>query len=107
MMSSQSTVFISFQNGLGNEELIAELMGEDRVLGGLTAQGANIEVNIFIIISMTMSVKCCQGPGHIRAHTALTTWIGEMGGEASERVAELCGLFSDHGLPCEASSEIR
>ncbi len=45
-MSSQSTVFISFQNGLGNEELIAELMGEDRVLGGLTAQGANIEVTM-------------------------------------------------------------
>ena len=46
MILSQSTVFISFQNGLGNEELIAELMGEDRVLGGLTAQGANVEVNI-------------------------------------------------------------
>ena len=45
-MLSQSTVFISFQNGLGNEELIAELMGEDRVLGGLTAQGANIEVTM-------------------------------------------------------------
>ena len=45
-MLSQSTVFISFQNGLGNEELIAELMGEDRVLGGLTAQGANIEVTL-------------------------------------------------------------
>ena len=39
-------MFISFQNGLGNEELIAELMGEGRVLGGLTAQGANVEVNI-------------------------------------------------------------
>ena len=39
-------MFISFQNGLGNEELIAELMGEDRVLGGLTAQGANIEVTL-------------------------------------------------------------
>ena len=46
MMALQSTVFISFQNGLGNEELIAELMGEDRVLGGLTAQGANIEVTM-------------------------------------------------------------
>ena len=46
VFSSQNTVFISFQNGLGNEELIAELMGEDRVLGGLTAQGANIEVTM-------------------------------------------------------------
>ena len=54
MMSTQSTVFISFQNGLGNEELIAELMGEDRVLGGLTAQGANIEVTM----SLSSSLSC-------------------------------------------------
>ena len=42
----QNTVFISFQNGLGNEELVQDLVGEDKVLGGLTAQGANVEVNI-------------------------------------------------------------
>ena len=68
-------------------------------------------VIIIIIITMIMIMNYdtdhCQGPGHIRAHTALTTWIGEMGGEASERVGQLCRLFSDHGLPCEASSEIR
>jgi len=89
-MFSKDTVFISFQNGLGNEELVAELMGEDRVLGGLTAQGANIE-----------------GPGHIRAHTNLTTWVGEMDGKDSPRVRQLCELFSGHGLPCEASLEIK
>ena len=86
----QGTVFISFQNGLGNEELIASLVGERKVLGGLTAQGANVE-----------------GPGHIRAHTALTSWVGEMDGEDSDRVRQLCLLFSQHGLPCEASQEIR
>ena len=56
MMSSQSTVFISFQNGLGNEELIAELMGEDRVLGGLTAQGANIEVSRVIRVKVKVKI---------------------------------------------------
>ena len=30
-----------------------------------------------------------------------------MGGQASDRVTQLCTLFSGHGLPCEASSEIR
>lgn len=89
-MFGKDTVFISFQNGLGNEELVAELMGKDSVLGGLTAQGANIE-----------------GPGHIRAHTNLTTWIGEMDGKDSTRVKQLCKLFSDHGLPSEASMEIK
>ena len=83
-------MFISFQNGLGNEELIAELVGERKVLGGLTAQGANVEA-----------------PGHIRAHTNLTSWLGEMYGQESERVKELSKLFSQHGLPTEPSQEIR
>jgi len=87
---NEDTVFISFQNGLGNEELIGELVGEDQVLGGLTAQGSNVE-----------------GPGHIYAHTNLTTWIGEMSGVSSDRVASLCSLFSSHGLPSEPSGEIK
>ena len=37
------SVAISFQNGLGNEEMIAEVIGAERVLGGVTAQGASIE----------------------------------------------------------------
>jgi len=89
-MFKKDTVFISFQNGLGNEELIGDVVGVQNTLGGLTAQGANIE-----------------GPGHIKAHTNLTTWIGEMSGGESERVNQLCQLFSDHGLPCEASKEIK
>jgi len=89
-MFTKDTVFISFQNGLGNEELVGELMGMDRVLGGLTAQGANIE-----------------GPGHIRAHTDLPTWIGEMDGSESQRVEEICKLFTAHNLPSQASKEIK
>jgi len=89
-MYNKDTVFISFQNGLGNEELIGELVGEEQVLGALTAQGANVE-----------------GPGHIYAHTNLFTSIGEMTGEKTDRVNSLCSLFSKHGLPCEPSQEIR
>ena len=48
-----------------------------------------------------------EGPGHIRAHTDLTTWIGEMDGTESERVTQLCQLFTQHGLPSQASNEIR
>ena len=62
-MSFQSTVFISFQNGLGNEELIAELMGEDRVLGGLTAQGANIEVTMSLSSSLSSHLITLSGSG--------------------------------------------
>ena len=53
------TVAISFQNGLGNEETIAAVLGAERVLGGVTAQGASIE-----------------GPGCIRTYADLPSQIG-------------------------------
>ena len=53
------TVAISFQNGLGNEETIAAVLGAERVLGGVTAQGASIE-----------------GPGCIRSYADLPARSG-------------------------------
>lgn len=86
----KDTVVISFQNGLGNEENIAEFIGEEKVLGGLTAQGANME-----------------GPGIVRNHAELPSWIGEMSGKQSERVNTLCEIFSINGLPTQPSENIR
>jgi len=85
-----STVAISFQNGLGNEEQLAEYFGEDRVLGGLTAQGANIE-----------------GPGVVRNHAELPSYIGEMAGGISKRTKEIAAVLSANGLPTEPSENIR
>lgn len=84
------TLAISFQNGLGNEEQLAEYFGEDRVLGGLTAQGANIE-----------------GPGVIRNHAELPSRIGEMNGVVSERAQGFANSFTAAGLPTDASDNIR
>ncbi len=84
------TVVISFQNGLGNEELLASVVGEDKVLGGLTAQGASMEA-----------------PGTVRNYSELPTWIGEMSGGVSERTTGLARLLSEHGLPTTASENIR
>lgn len=84
------TVLVSFQNGLGNEELLAEAVGKDAVLGGLTAQGASIE-----------------GAGVVKNYAELPSWIGEMTGGISARSERLARLFSTHGLPCQESSNIR
>ena len=84
------TVAISFQNGLGNEEMIAAVVGAERVLGGVTAQGASIE-----------------GPGCIRSYADLPSRIGEMEGGASERAASIARAFSEHGLETTASADIR
>ena len=84
------TVVISFQNGLGNEETIAEIIGAEKVLGGLTAQAANME-----------------GPGIVRNHAELPSWIGEMSGGQSERVTKLCQVFTDNGIPTDPSQDIK
>ena len=88
--ANSNTVAISFQNGLGNEEELAEYFGADRVLGGLTAQGANVE-----------------GPGVIRNHAELPSYIGEMAGGVSERTTDIAALLSTAGLPTEPSENIR
>jgi 2-dehydropantoate 2-reductase len=87
---STKTVAISFQNGLGNEEELATYFGKENVLGGLTAQGANVE-----------------GPGVIRNHAELPSYIGEMEGEISERVKDIAAVLSGAGLPTEPSDNIR
>ena len=88
--ADSNTVAISFQNGLGNEEELVGYFGADRVLGGLTAMGANIEA-----------------PGVVRNHAELPSYIGEMSGAISERVCELASVFSNAGLPTEPSENIR
>ena len=84
------TVAISFQNGLGNEEELAEYFGEKNVLGGLTAQGASIE-----------------SPGVVRNHAELPSYIGEMSGGLSDRTRTIADLLSGANLPTEASENIR
>jgi 2-dehydropantoate 2-reductase len=84
------TTVISFQNGLGNEEILAGIVGADKVLGGLTAQGASIE-----------------GPGAVCNYAELPSWIGEMADGESQRVTKISTLLSAHGLPTFASENIR
>ena len=87
------TVLISFQNGLGNEETIAEIVGEERGLGGLTAQGAVPE-----------------GLGVVRNYSDLPSYIGELFGgheAATDRVQRIADAFSAAGLDTHASADIR
>lgn len=85
-----STVAVSFQNGLGNEEELAQVLGEDAVLGGLTAQAGLVEA-----------------PGVVRNFGDLPTYLGEMKGGISERARAIADAFSRHGLPTRASADIR
>jgi 2-dehydropantoate 2-reductase len=85
-----ASVAISFQNGLGNEEALAAVLGEANVLGGLTAQAG-------LVIE----------PGVVRHFGALPTYVGELGGGLSDRAVTIADAFTRHGLPTHASAEIR
>ncbi len=84
------TVAISFQNGLGNEEAIGGVIGAERVLGGLSAQGATV-----------------VEPGVVRNFSDLPSYIGEMPGGLSERAGRIARAFSGAGLDTSASADIR
>lgn len=86
----QGTAVLTLQNGLGNEELLAELFGAERVLGGVAIIGAN------------------RGEPGVVHHLALgSIRIGEYTGGLSERTAQLATLFNAAGIPCEAAADLR
>ena len=84
------TVAISFQNGLGNEEVIGGIIGSERVLAGLTAQGATQ-----------------VGPGVVHNYGDLPTYVGELGGGSSARAERIAERFTAAGLTTHASDDIR
>ena len=84
-LADAGAVFISFQNGLGNEDILAEILGAETVFGGLTSMaGARL------------------GPGHIRDFDRVPSYIGEWGGGESPRAA----AFTAAGLETHASADI-
>ena len=85
-----TTVAITFQNGLGNEQTLGGILGEQNVMGGLTAQAGLTEA-----------------PGVVRNFGDLPTYIGEMAGGLSERAVAIATAFTAHGLPTKASAEIK
>jgi 2-dehydropantoate 2-reductase len=85
-----STVAITFQNGLGNEQTLAEVLGERDVIAGLTAQAG-----------------LAEGPGIVRNFGDLPTLIGETAGGLSDRTVTIAAAFTRHGLPTKASADIR
>jgi 2-dehydropantoate 2-reductase len=84
------TVAVSFQNGLGNEEALARILGAGNVMGGLTAQAGLVEA-----------------PGVVRNFGDLPTIVGEMAGGLSHRATAIAATFTRRGLPTGASADIK
>jgi len=84
VLGAQTTV-LSLQNGLGNLELLSEVLGSERVLGGVTAEGATV-----------------LGPGQIRHAGQGETII--QGGTSSESIVS---AFTGAGFRSRADQNIQ
>jgi 2-dehydropantoate 2-reductase len=85
-----SAAVLTLQNGLGNEEVLAEAFGEERVLGGVAMIGVGR-----------------TAPGVVR-HTALgSIRLGECRRGASGRADRIAAMFRDAGIRCEAVPDLR
>lgn len=86
----ERTMVLSLQNGLGHEALIAEIVGNERVLAGKTYVGGAM-----------------LAPGHvISGKLGKKTYIGEIDGSASERLNHVAAEFSRAGLMTSISTNI-
>lgn len=90
VLEKEETLFLTLQNGLGNEETICKWVNPKKVLLGVTGQGATL-----------------LRPGRIRHAGWGKTYVGELEGELTERVHQIARIFSRAGIETEVSSRIR
>jgi 2-dehydropantoate 2-reductase len=88
-MVGTNTIFLTLQNGLGNIEQIAEVVGSDRVIAGSTTHGSTL-----------------IGPGEIYHAGSGVTVIGEISGEITDRVKTIANTFNRAGIETEVSQNI-
>ena len=87
----KNTLVMSLQNGLGNEETIASVIGSENVISGKTYVGGRLIQAGYISAGV-------QGKW---------TYIGELNGEITDRIQTVCNVFNDAGLLCEVSDNIK
>jgi 2-dehydropantoate 2-reductase len=83
------TLVVTLQNGLGNLEIIGEVLGAERSLLGMTYLGAAV-----------------VGPGIARLTAPGPSFLGEPDAQLSERVEELARTFSEAGVPTQATDRL-
>jgi 2-dehydropantoate 2-reductase len=83
------TVFLTLQNGLGNEEVICKQISPKKVMLGVTGQAATL-----------------MGPGHIRHAGWAKTFIGELDHKVTDRASQIAKTFQEAGIETELSPNI-
>jgi 2-dehydropantoate 2-reductase len=83
------TVVLTLQNGWGNAPRIAGIVGEGRVLTGITYHSATV-----------------LGPAHVRHAGRGKTFVGELDGTTSDRLTRITDALAGAGFEVAATGEI-
>jgi 2-dehydropantoate 2-reductase len=89
VLEKEDTVFLTLQNGLGNEEAICKHVDSRKVILGVTSHGATL-----------------LGPGHIRHAGWGRTYLGELDGKITDRVTQITQRFQNARIETEVSPHI-
>lgn len=85
-----NTRILTLQNGIGNIEVIGEVVGNDKVIAGLTNEGATL-----------------LGAGHIRHAGRGQTLIGRIDGKIPVELRAIREIFNKAGLETRISRDIK
>jgi 2-dehydropantoate 2-reductase len=88
-LEKEDTIFLTLQNGLGNEEVICQKIDRKKVMLGVTGHGATY-----------------LGPGHIRHAGWGKTFIGELDHRITDRALRMTQMLCDARIETEVSSNI-
>jgi 2-dehydropantoate 2-reductase len=88
---TDATTVLTLQNGVGCEEIVADVVGSERVIAGRTFVGGRI-----------------VEPGRVEyGIEGRRTTIGELDGARSERLVEIASVFGRAGMETDISDDIR
>jgi len=87
--AGDQTVFLAVQNGLGAVGTMAAVAGRERVLAGVTSNGTTL-----------------LGPGSIRHSWMGDTIIGELDGQATERLEQVAEALRQSGIKVAVSQAV-
>ncbi len=89
VLEKEDTIFLTLQNGLGNEEVICKKINRKKVMLGVTGQGATL-----------------LQPGHVRHAGWGKTFIGELDHRITDRAIRIAQIFYSAGIETEVSPNI-
>ncbi|HYA94069.1 MAG TPA: 2-dehydropantoate 2-reductase [Thermodesulfobacteriota bacterium] len=88
-LEKEDTIFLTLQNGLGNDEVICKKIDRKKVMLGVTGQGATL-----------------LQPGRVRHAGWGKTFIGELDHRITDRAKRIAQMFHKAGIETEASPNI-